>query len=346
MNFNKDYILQVAMDLLQIDSPSGFTLEAMKYVSTQLDSLGYTYSFNNKGGMIIPLTGKDTSYTIGVTAHVDTLGLMIRSIKKDGTLLLTAVGGPIVPTLDGEYCRIYTRDNRVYTGTILSDVPAAHVYADASSKVRNIDTICIRLDEVVHSKEDVIALGIDSGDYVAIDPKATLTNSGFIKSRFLDDKICVASIMGLLKSLKEENVQLPCNVTLLLSNYEEVGHGLACIPQSIQEFIALDMGCIGKDLGGNEYTVSICAKDSSGPYDYEMTSKLIALAKKNNLKYAVDIFPYYGSDVSAALRAGNDIKGALIGPGVHASHGMERTHYEGVEQSIILLSEYLINFTK
>ena len=200
----------------------------------------------------------------------------------------------------------------------------------------------VRIDEIVKNKEDVLALGIAPGDFIFIDPKTTITESGFIKSRFIDDKGSVAAIIALLEMMHRENLKPKYTVKIIISTYEEVGHGSASIPSDISEMIAVDMGCIGDDLSCTEYDVSICAKDSSGPYDYNMTTELINLAKENNLSYAVDIYPMYGSDVSAALRAGNDIRGALIGPGVHASHGMERTHVKALENTIKLLGLYLI----
>lgn len=200
----------------------------------------------------------------------------------------------------------------------------------------------VRIDEIVNCKEDVEKLGIGVGDFIFIDPKTTITESGFIKSRFIDDKGSVAAIIALLEMMHRENLKPKNTVKIIISTYEEVGHGSASIPSDISEMIAVDMGCIGDDLSCTEYDVSICDKDSSGPYDYNMTTELINLAKENNLSYAVDIYPMYGSDVSAALRAGNDIRGALIGPGVHASHGMERTHVNALENTIKLLSAYLI----
>lgn len=335
-----DYILKILKDIMAIDSPSGFTKEVIQYCQQEAKSLGYQTSKTKKGNLEIKIDGKD-DYTIGFCAHVDTLGLMVRSIKNDGTLAFTNIGGPIIPTLDGEYCKIYTRDQKVYTGTILSNSPATHVYEDAKDAPRNCDTMHIRLDEMVKNKEDVMKLGINNGDYIAYDPKTTITDSGFIKSRFLDDKLSVAILFGMLKTIKEENILPQHNLVLIISTYEEVGHGSSYIPESIDELIAVDMGCIGKDLACSEYDVSICAKDSSGPYDYDITSTFIHLAKENQLQYAVDIYPFYGSDVSAALRGGNNIRGGLIGPGVHASHGMERTHIQAVENTLKLLIAYI-----
>lgn len=335
-----NYVIDFATRILNIDSPTGYCKEVIEYVKNEVEQMGYCTETNNKGNLYIYVNGKSDK-TIGLCGHVDTLGLMVRSIKDNGDLAFTNVGGPIVPTLDGEYCRVITRDQKVYTGTILSNYPAAHVYQEASSSVRKCENMHIRLDEVVKNKEDVKALGIDNGDYIAIDPKTTYTNSGFLKSRFLDDKLSVACLVSVLKELKEKKIVPTNNITIIISTYEEVGHGSACIPDNINELIAVDMGCIGDDLACSEYDVSICAKDSSGPYDYEITSKFIELAKANDLNYAVDIYPFYGSDVSAALRGGNDIKGALIGPGVHASHGMERSHQQAIDNTIKLILAYL-----
>ena len=279
-----------------------------------------------------------------MSAHLDTLGLMVRSIKDNGKLAITKVGGPCLPTLDGEYCKIYTRDGKVYTGTILSCSPSVHVYPDASTLERKEDTMEVRIDEVVHSKADVEKLGICNGDFICIDTKTQITESGFIKSRFLDDKISATALMGVLKYLKDNNITPQRDLVIMFSTYEEVGHGASCLPEEVEELLAVDMGCIGTDLACTEQDVSICAKDSSGPYDYEMITRLVELSKENKLNYAVDIYPQYGSDVSAALRGGNDIKGALIGPGVHASHGMERTHYDGVESTMKLVVSYITKY--
>lgn len=336
----KEYVLDFAKRLLEIDSPTGYCMQAATFVEAEAATLGFKTSRDEKGNVLIYVPGK-SDRTIGLCAHVDTLGLMVRSIKSDGTIAFTNIGGPIIPTLDGEYCHIITRDNKVYTGTILSNYPAAHVFKEASKASRECENMHIRIDEVVKKKEDVQKLGITNGDYIAIDPKTTITPSGFIKSRFLDDKISVSCLFGVLKTIKDKQLILKDNVTIIISTYEEVGHGSSHIPSDIKELLAVDMGCIGEDLSCTEYDVSICAKDSSGPYDYGMISRLVELSKQQKLQYAIDIYPFYGSDVSAALRGGNDIKGALIGPGVHASHGMERTHYQALESTIQLILAYI-----
>lgn len=344
MKLDQTYVLDFAKQLLNIDSPSGFTNNAMKFIEEEAAKLGYETYRNAKGNVLIKVEGENTSETLGLSAHCDTLGLMVRSIKADGKLAVTKIGGPIMATLDGEYCRIITREGKIYTGTILSTSPAIHVHPDAATAPRDPDHMEIRIDEIVKDKKDVEALGIANGDFIAIDPKVQITDSGFIKSRFLDDKISASALMGVLKYLHDEQIKPKRNLLVMMSTYEEVGHGASSLPDHIHELLAVDMGCIGLDLSCTEQDVSICAKDSSGPYDYEMTSRLISLAKQHNLSYAVDIYPQYGSDVSAALKGGNDIRGALIGPGVHASHGMERTHIQGVEQTMKLVLAYITTY--
>lgn len=340
---DQDYLLDFSKKVLNIDSPSSYTSNVISFLKNEVNKLGYSAYVTRSGSLAVEVEGEDNSHVTGFCAHVDTLGLMVRSIKDKGTLAITKIGGPILATLDGEYCRVYTRDNKVYTGTILSVSPSAHVFKDARNLEREEDTMEIRLDEVVYSKSEVEKLGIQNGDIIAIEPKYTLTDSGFIKSRFLDDKISSSALMTVLKYYKDNNIKPRNSLKILFSTFEEVGHGSSYIPEDIEELIAVDMGCVGLDLSCSEQDVSICAKDSSGPYNYEITSRLIELAKTNNLRYAIDIYPQYSSDVSAALKGGNNIKGALIGPGVAASHGMERTHLDGVINTIKLILLYTLD---
>ncbi len=339
--FDKNYVLETAEEILKIDSPSGYCKDVIEYVKTECEKLGFSFKFTKKGNGIISLTGATSEKTVGLAAHVDTLGLMVRSISSDGTLKTTNIGGIIYPTVDSEYCKIKTRFGKTYTGTILSNEPSAHVHKNSSTEPRNADTMNVRIDEVVKNKEDVEKLGISAGDYIFIETKTTVTESGYIKSRFLDDKISVAMILGLLKKWKSESIVPKYNMEIFISTNEEVGHGLSHLPTELDELIAIDMGCIGEDLNCSEHTVSICAKDSASPYNYELTTNLIQLAKDKDINYVVDIYPMYSSDVSASFRAGHDFKGALIGTGVHASHGLERTHYDGIENTMKLLHYYL-----
>ena len=341
VNFDLETFKSISEKVFNCDSPSGYSINIVELLSSYLDEFGYSYKVHNKGTIEVFVEGNDHSKVVATSAHVDTLGLMVRSIKGNGNLTLTKIGGPIVPTLDGEYCKVITRDNKVYTGTILSTSPAAHVYKDSESKSRDIDNVELRLDEIVKTSEDVRKLGINNGDYVFIDPKFQITKSGFLKTRFIDDKASVVVLLMLLKYCKENEIIFKYDTKIYFVVYEEVGHGASCIGDDISEFVTIDMGCVGLDLAGNEYAVSICAKDSGGPYDYELTTRLINLAKANSINYTVDIFPYYSSDVTCAYRSGKDFKGALIGTGVSASHGMERTHIQGIEATLKLIYSYL-----
>ncbi|ETT45296.1 peptidase M42 family protein [Paenibacillus sp. FSL H8-237] len=338
---NEDYILSILKKLLDTPSPSGFTAQVMTLVAEEAAALNIPLSWNEKGGVILNVPGLDPSRTIGISAHVDTLGAMVRSIKANGTLRLTSVGGFAMHSIENEYCTIHTRSGKTYTGTILTSHPSVHVYPDARDFKRSEENMEVRIDELVSSKEDVLKLGISVGDFISFDARAVITPSGYIKSRHLDDKASVAALLGLLESIKREGWKPLHNLSFLISNYEEVGHGTAWIPGEINEMIAVDMGAMGDDLSCKETDVSICAKDSSGPYDYVMTGRLIELAEALAIPYAVDIYPMYGSDASAALRGGNNIRAALIGPGVHASHSMERTHKQAVVNTAKLLAAYV-----
>ena len=344
LDFSKetsDYIIKTLQTLVNIPSPSGFTKKAMDFVKGEAERFGYACEMSKKGGLIITVEGRQDDETIGLSAHVDTLGAMVRSVNSDGTLQFTMVGGYTMHSVEGSYCKIHTRDNKVYTGTILIKSSSVHSYDDARTMERTEKNMVVRIDEIVNSKEDVLSLGINNGDYISFDAEFEYTEKGFIKSRHLDDKASVAVLLGVLKEMSENKLVPDRRTKILISNYEEGGFGASWIPEDITEFIAVDMGVIGDDLNGSEYKVSICAKDSSGPYDYELTGRLISLAKENNIDYVVDIFPHYGSDVSAALQGGNNIKGALIGQGVHSSHGMERTHIRGIENTYKLIKAYL-----
>lgn len=334
------YLLDVLERILSTHSPSGYTRQVMELLSAEAKKLGFESSMNRKGGLIIDIPGQ-SNRTIALSVHADTLGGMVSSIMSDGHLRFKKVGGPITATMDGEYCTVISRKNgSSYRGTFLSMSPSSHVFADAGSRARDTDNMYIRLDADVRSKEDTEKLGIAPGDYACLDVKFELSG-GFVKSRFLDDKASVAVVFAVMKYLRDHKVKPAHNVKVLVTNFEEVGHGAAYIPAEIDEMLAVDMGCIGKDLSCTEKDVSICVMDSSGPYDYDMVNELAAKARELDIDHALDVYPYYGSDASAALRAGNDIRAALIGPGIQASHGMERTHENSLYGTAKLILAYL-----
>lgn len=335
-----NYAIEQIVKLCQTPSPSGYTKRAQAYLIEELAFLGYAPRVTNKGSVLVNIGGE--GHGLVLAAHVDTLGLMVRSIKSNGRLRFTQIGGFPGNYVETENCTVMTRDGREYSGTVQIVNPAAHVRKDISDTKRDDLNMEIVLDAKVSKKEDVQALGISTGDFVALDPRTVVTESGFIKSRHLDDKASSGILLALAKYVKEEKILLNRNVWLLFTMYEEVGHGGASgYPEGISEILSVDMGVVGDDLETDEYKVSICAKDSRGPYDYDMTTRLIELAKKANLQYAVDIYPFYGSDADVALESGHDFKHALIGPGVAASHGYERTHAEGLLNTLMLIREYM-----
>lgn len=341
MNNYMDYIVSMIEKLVNTPSPSGYCKDVLKLLADEAASMGYETEFLQKGGLIVTVPGKSDQVT-GICAHVDTLGAMVRSVTADGQLKLMPVGGYMMQTIEGEYCKIHTRRcGKTFSGTVLTLQPSVHVYDDARTFERKAENMAVRLDEKVFSKEDVLALGIGVGDYISFAPRFEHTQSGFVKSRHLDDKASAAVIFGVLKYMKDHQKTPEDTLKIMITNYEEVGHGASCIPAEIKRLLAVDMGAVGDDLSGDEYKVSICAMDSSGPYDYDMTNMLIDIAEKKGLAYAVDVFPHYGSDVSAALGGGNNICGALIGQGVHASHGMERTHEEGLHNTFELIKGFI-----
>ena len=339
---NVDETKELIKQLVSIPSPSGYTEKVIQYVENIFNDLGVESKRNNKGGLIATLPGKNQEQHRMLTAHVDTLGAMVKEIKSNGRLRLDLIGGFRYNSIEGEYCTIHTSSGKEFTGTILMHQTSVHVYKDAGKAERNQENMEVRIDAKVKNEEDVRALGIEVGDFVSFDPRVELTDNGFIKSRHLDDKASVAILIQLIKRLKEENITLPYTTHFLISNNEEIGYGgNSNIPEETVEYLAVDMGAIGDGQATDEYTVSICAKDSSGPYHYGLRNHLIHLAKENGIEYKVDIYPYYGSDASAAIRAGHDIVHGLIGPGIDASHAFERTHEDSLKHTENLLYHYV-----
>ena len=338
-----NYVLENLDTLLNIPSPTGNTEKAITFVEEEFKKLNIPTKRNNKGALIATLKGKNQEKEVTLSGHVDTLGGMVKEIKSNGRLKITQLGGYVWSTVEGEYVTIETIEGKQYTGTILTTKASSHVHGSETDELkRNMDTMEIRIDEKVGSKEEVLSLGINVGDFVFFDPRTTITPSGYIKSRHLDDKAGVVAILAMAKYLVENRITPNYTTNFFISNYEEVGHGAsASIPENTFEFIAVDMAAPGEGQTSDEFSVTICAKDSSGPYDYELRKRLVNLAKDQGLSYKIDIYPYYGSDGSAALRAGNDIKVGLIGPGVDASHSFERTHIEAIENTVQLGILYL-----
>ncbi|MBR2132687.1 MAG: M42 family metallopeptidase [Oscillospiraceae bacterium] len=338
-----NYSVEQAVRLLAIDSPSGYTKNAADYVVNACKELGITAEYTTKGGVIFCINPEaPVENALLLEAHVDTLGGMVTEIFGNGRLHLTNLGGMNPNNAEAENVRIITRSGKIYTGTFQLKNASIHVNGDYKTATRSFDTMEVVIDEEVSSRADVEKLGIMPGDIVCFEPRTMVTESGYIKSRFLDDKLSVAILLGLAKAMKEGKVNATRRVWCHVTVFEEVGHGgSASVPAGVSEAISVDMGCVGNGLGCDERMVSICAKDSGGPYHYEVVSALIDAAKRGGADFAVDVYPFYGSDVEATLRAGHDLRHGLIGPGVYASHGYERSHKKGVENTLKLLAAYL-----
>lgn len=341
MTYSKDKLKYYIENILTTPSPSGFTHRVMDYIKEELHILNVAYKNTNKGSVIITLPGEDSENEKTISAHIDTLGAMVKELKANGTLALTPVGGFMMTSIDGENCTVHTLDDKTYTGTIHTIKPSVHISGDEARELKRIpENMEIILDEKVFSKEDVEKLGINIGDFICFDTRTIFTPNGFIKSRHLDDKASAGILLYAIKYLVENDIKLPNTINFLISTYEEVGHGASFIPERTKEFLSIDMGAPGPGQNSSEYSVCICAKDSTGPYDLDFRKLLINLCKQSNISYKIDIYPHYGSDASAALRAGWDIRTALIGTGVFASHSYERTHMDGILATLDLLIKY------
>ncbi len=336
-----DYAWEQASALLAIDSPSGYTAAAAAWVQEAFSALGLDARITRKGGVLVDLGGRDTEDALLLEAHADTLGAMVSRIKGNGRLTVTPLGGMSANNGEAENVRVHTRGGRVVEGTLQLCNASVHVNGSYSGTQRTFDTVEVVLDEDVSSAHDVKALGIDVGDVVCFDPRTRRTASGYLKSRFLDDKLSVGCLLGFAKYLADEELIPERRIYAHVTVFEEVGHGgSASVPDGVTEAISVDMGCVGDGLQCTEKQVSICAKDSGGPYHYDVVTKLIAAAKATKADYAVDVYPYYGSDVEATLRSGVDIRHGLIGPGVYASHGYERSHIDAVMNTLRVLAGY------
>lgn len=344
MNYDKEQIFHYLQTILAISSPSGYTAGIMSYLRQELAGLGIACRATHNGAIIASVPGQGAEQQRTFTAHADTLGAMVKAIKPHGTLALTPIGGFMMGTVEGANCTVVTGGGSSYSGTIQTTKPSVHISGDEARELkRTPENMEVILDEKVFSKDDAARLGIDVGDFICVDPRTIITERGFVKSRYLDDKAGVAILLYALRYIAENGLKPAYPTHFYFSNYEEVGHGAcAALPPGTTEYIAVDMGAPGVEQNSSEYSVCICAKDASGPYDFELRQKLLQLCKQHDISYKMDIYPHYRSDASAALSAGWDVRTGLIGPGVFASHAYERTHIDSIVATIDLVLHYII----
>lgn len=342
IQLDSDYLLKVMEELIQTPSPVSYYEEVNPLVVRLASELGYEVSFDRKRCGYIKVPGKSSEKTICIGAHLDTLGLIVRRIDSDGMIRVRNLGGINFNNVEGETVTLHTRDGRKYTGLAVCQSHSVHVFEDARTLTRDENTMMVILDEDVHSKEEVKALGIENGDIISLEPHFTVTENGFIKSRFIDNKASAACVFTVLKYMKEAALVPLYDTWFAFPHYEEIGHGGAYVPKEVSEYIALDIGVIGPDHNGSEFQVSICVKDNFSPYDRGLTNRLIETAKSAGVDYVEDVFYRYGTDANAAVRAGNNLYAAAFGMGTFSSHGVERTHIQAVEGTAKLLAAYIL----
>jgi len=345
LSIDSKYLQTVLTDLLQTPSPTGFAGPALDVTREAMEKLGLETRRTKKGILVADWAGDSPDRPRALTAHVDTLGAMVKEIKASGRLRLSALGGFDWHSVEGEPCRIFSRLGKEFTGTILPDQASRHVHGrEMDDFPRSSETMEVRLDERVSSDSETRELGIEVGDAIAFDPRVHATESGFIRSRHLDDKAGVACILAAVASLQTLGLQPSQSTRIHISHYEEVGHGAAAgFPDNLEDLVAVDMAAVGEGQASDEYHVTICAKDSRGPYHAALTDELIRLATAESIPHKVDIYPYYGSDGEAYWRSGGDARVALIGPGVDASHHYERTHIDALTATAQLIAAYLVS---
>ncbi len=342
MSDTPDFLLK----LLATRSVSGHTREALALVEAEFAGLSVPVLTRTtvKGSFIATIEGS-TPEGIVFASHLDTLGAMVSRICPDGTLRYKTVGGFTPGSIEGEYCLVETFQGEFLPGTILFDRASVHAYGqEKAAAKREHGDMRIRLDFDVPDADAVKDLGVSVGNYVHFDPRPVLSGSGYIKGRHLDDKAGVAALTAAAAEIARHREKPRRTLHFMFTSHEEVGHGGAgWFPRDVCELIAVDMGVMGSEQTGSEKKVSICMADSNGPYNYELSRRLIDLAVLNGIPHTVDTYPFYGSDTAASLRMGLDIRHALIGPGVDASHAVERTHLEGISATASLVSLYSLS---
>ena len=344
MKFSVDtkFLLDCFEEIINVPSPTGYYLALNPVLARYADMLGLSVTYDNRKNSYITLDGEDNSKTVMVNAHADTVGCMVRRIDADGALRIRPIGGINLATVDGESVTVLTRDGRSYTGLFLCQSHSVHAFKDAKTMDRTEDTLMVVLDEDVHTKAEVKALGIDTGDFVAIEPRCQITKNGYVKSRFIDDKGAIACVFAMLKYLKENNLRPKYRTVLAFPYFEENGlDGYA--PEGVSEYVSIDIGLIGPDNNADEHSVAIGVKDTRAVYDYELTNRLVEYAQKAECDYSTEVYYNYSSDSNVVRRAGYDLQAALFGMPVVGSHGMERTHVDALANTTGLLLAYLLD---
>jgi putative aminopeptidase FrvX len=342
---NQESLLDFLVNLLNTPRPTGFSDQAVRFVQKAFEPISVVKtSLTRKGALIVRWDGVRNDHPRALTAHVDTLGVMVKEILSGGRLKMTQIGGYSWNSIEGEGCRVFTRSGRVLRGSILINKASVHVFgAEVSETKRNGDNMEIRLDECTASAEETSRLGVNVGDFVALDPRVEVNNL-FVRSRHLDDKAGAACLYSAIQSLAAAGLKPVQTTYFMFTTFEEVGHGASAgLPEEVEEVVVVDMAAVGTGQASDEFHSTLCVKDSTGPYHAALGRKMTDLADEFGIPYKVDIYPSYGSDGSALWRAGSDAAVALIGPGVDASHNYERTHVDALLATTRWIMAYLLD---
>lgn len=330
---------------MAIHSPGGYTHTALEVCKQDFEAMGLSTYYTKKGALIAVFPGEDASKERVISAHMDTLGGMVKEILPNGKIRFHRIGGGVYSAVEGENCIVINQEGKEFRGSIIPLKASTHLYGqEVVGQPKDEHTMIIRLDERIAARQDVEALGIQVGDFVCMDTRLEVTEKGFVKSRYIDNKACVAIVLEFCKRWQEEKIKPQYTTLFYISNYEEMGHGTSqVLSERVEEFVALDIGIVGEGQTSSEYKVSIAAKDAKTVYDYTLRQHLVGLCKTYGIQYALDVYNKYSSDATQAILAGADFKFACIGPGVDASHHYERTHMEALENTSLLIEKYLLS---
>lgn len=334
------YLENTLRELLAVPSPTGMTDDVVRLCCRKLEELGIKYELTRRGAIRATLRGATYSPDRAIAAHLDTLGAMVKRLKDNGRIEVVPVGTWPARSAEGARVTLFAEEGRQHRGTLLPLKASGHVYNEGvDEQPAHWQNIELRLDEAVHSRADLEALELAPGDYVAIDPQPEFLDNGFWVSRFLDDKAGVAALLAAARAVVTQDIALPIDCHLLFTISEETGVGASHVLHGdCAELIAVDNGTIAEEQETSEYGVTIAMLDSSGPFDFYLSRRLVNLCRRFDLTYSRDVFRFYRSDAAAALEAGNDIRTALVCFALDSSHGHERTHRDSVATVASLLA--------
>jgi peptidase M42 family hydrolase len=342
VTIDSEYLLSSLWTLLQIPSPSGYTDKVVHWLGEELERLGIPFELSRRGAIRATLRGESARAMRAVVSHVDTLGAMVKQLKPNGRLALTPVGHWSARFAEGGRVTIFTDTHGSRRGTVLPLKASGHTFnTEIDTQPVSWDNVEVRTDDFCTSGEELARLGYNIGDFVAFDPCPEF-NDNFINSRHLDNKAGVASMLAAAQAVVKQGVRLPVGCHFIFTISEEVGTGASAVLHGdVAEMVAVDNATPAPGQNSREQGVTIAMADSSGPFDYHLTHRLIDLCREFGIEHQRDVFKYYRCDAASALEAGNDMRVALACFGADGSHGYERTHLDALKSLSRLLALYV-----